>query len=206
LLANLIETAGADRVLTVDLHAGQIQGFFNIPLDELTALYLISHHFKAKKLTDPVVVSADVGFSKRARNVAQSLNAPLAIIEKRRVGNDDEAEALNLIGDVDGCPAIIVDDEIQTGGTLVEGVELLRQRGATTVYAGVTHPILSGSAVSRIGQSSIEELVVTDTVPLPPEKLIDKITVLSVAPLIGEAIGRIHTGRSVGELFHEPGQ
>jgi ribose-phosphate pyrophosphokinase len=205
LLANLIETAGADRVLTVDLHAGQIQGFFNIPLDELTALYLIGHHFKEKKLINPVVVSADVGFSKRARNVAQSLKAPLAIIEKRRDGNNDEAEALNLIGDVDGCPVLIVDDEIQTGGTLVEGVELLRQRGATAVFAGVTHPILSGSAVKRIAQSSLEELVVTDTVPLSPEKRIDKIKVLSVAPLIGEAIGRIHTGRSVGELFHEPG-
>ena len=205
LLANMIETAGADRVLTVDLHAGQIQGFFNIPLDELTALYQISSYFKAMKLTNPVVVSADVGFSKRARNVAQSMNAPLAIIEKRRVGNDDDAEALNLIGDVDGCPVIVVDDEIQTGSTLVEGIELLRQRGATAVYAGATHPILSGAAVSRIDKSSLEELVITDTVPLPPEKRIDKITVLSLAPLIGEAIGRIHTGRSVGELFHEPG-
>ena len=205
LLANMIETAGADRVLTVDLHAGQIQGFFNIPLDELTALYQISSYFKAKKLTNPVVVSADVGFSKRARNVAQSMNAPLAIVEKRRVGNHDDAEALNLIGDVDGCPAIVVDDEIQTGSTLVEGIELLRQRGATAVYAGATHPILSGAAVSRIDKSSLEELVITDTVPLPPEKRIDKITVLSLAPLIGEAIGRIHTGRSVGELFHEPG-
>ncbi len=204
LLANMIETAGADRVLTVDLHAGQIQGFFNIPLDELTALYQISSYFKGMKLTNPVVVSADVGFSKRARNVAQSMDAPLAIIEKRRVGNDDDAEALNLIGDVEGCPAIIVDDEIQTGGTLVEGIELLRRRGATAVYAGATHPILSGSAVARIEKSSVEELVVSDTVPLPPEKRIDKITVLSLAPLIGEAIGRIHTGRSVGELFHEP--
>ena len=205
LLANMIETAGADRVLTVDLHAGQIQGFFNIPLDELTALYQISSYFKAKKLTNPVVVSADVGFSKRARNVAQSMNAPLAIVEKRRVGNHDDAEALNLIGDVDGCPAIVVDDEIQTGSTLVEGIELLRRRCATAVYAGATHPILSGAAVSRIDKSSLEELVITDTVPLPPEKRIDKITVLSLAPLIGEAIGRIHTGRSVGELFHEPG-
>ena len=204
LLANLIETAGADRVVTVDLHAGQIQGFFNVPLDELTALYIISHHFREMKLPNPVVVSADVGFSKRARNVAQSLNAPLAIIEKRRVGNDDDVEALNLIGDVDGCPAIIVDDEIQTGGTLVEGAALLRERGATAVYAGVTHAILSGKAPKLIAESPIEELVVTDTVPLPPEKRIDKITVLSVAPLIGEAIGRIHTGRSVGELFHEP--
>ncbi len=204
LLANLIETAGADRVLTVDLHAGQIQGFFNIPVDELSALFLISYYFKEMKLNNPVVVAADVGFSKRARNVAHNLGAPLAIVEKRRVGNDDEAEALNLIGEVEGCPAIIVDDEILTGGTLVEGIELLRKRGATAVYAGATHGVLSGSAVARIDKSSAEELVVTDTVPLPPEKLIDKIKVLSVAPLIGEAIGRIHTGRSIGELFHEP--
>jgi ribose-phosphate pyrophosphokinase len=203
LLANLIETAGADRVLTVDLHAGQIQGFFNIPLDELTALYQISSYFKAKKLVNPVVVSADVGFSKRARNVAQSMNAPLAIIEKRRVGNDGDAEALNLIGDVDGCPVIIVDDEIQSGGTLVEGIELLRRRGATTVYAAATHPILSGSAVSLIAKSSVEELVVTDTVPLSEEKRLPKITVLSIAPLMGEAISRIHSGRSVGALFQD---
>jgi len=201
LLANLIETAGADRLLTVDLHAGQIQGFFNIPVDELTALYLISRYFMDKALINPVVVSADVGFSKRARNVAQNMNAPLAIVEKRRTGNDDDAEALNLIGDVEGCPAIIVDDEILTGGTLVEGIELLRQRGATAVYAAATHPVLSGSAVARLDKSSVEEVVVTDTVPLPPEKSVAKITVLSVAPLIGEAIGRINTGRSVGELF-----
>ncbi len=205
LLANLIETAGADRMLTVDLHAGQIQGFFNIPVDELTALFTIGHHFREMKLSNPVVVSADVGFSKRARNVAQSLKAPLAIIEKRRDGNNDDAEALNLIGDVAGCPALIVDDEIQTGGTLVEGIALLRERGATAVYAGVTHAILSGSAVTRVAESSLKELVVTDTVPLLPEKRISKIKVLSVAPLIGEAIARIHTGRSVGELFHEPG-
>jgi len=203
LLANLIETAGANRLLTVDLHAGQIQGFFNIPVDELTALYAISHHFKEMRLDHPVVISADVGFSKRARNVAVSLDAPLAIIEKRRVSNDEDAEALNLIGEVAGCPAIIVDDEIQTGGTLIEGIDLLRERGATAVYAGITHPVLSGSAVARIRESSLAELVVTDTVPLPPEKRIPQITVLSVAHLIGEAIIRIHTGRSVGELFEE---
>jgi ribose-phosphate pyrophosphokinase len=202
LLANLIEVAGADRLLTVDLHAGQIQGFFNIPVDELTALYMISKHFKDRALRDVVVVSADEGFSKRARNIAQSLDAPLAIIEKRREGNDEQARAINLIGEVSGKPAIIVDDEILTGGTLVEGADLLWERGATAVYAGITHAILSGPAVSRIQESGIQELVVTDTIPLPREKRIDKITVLSIAPLIGEAISRIHTGRSVGELFH----
>ena len=201
LLANLIETAGADRVLTLDLHAGQIQGFFNIPVDELTALYLISRFFQEKQLSSMVVVAADEGASKRGRNVAQSLGAPLAIIEKRRVANDETVQALNVIGDVDGCQAILIDDEILSGGTMVEGAALLRKRGATSVYAGVTHAILSGQAPKLIQESVIEELVVTDTIPLPPEKKLDKIAVLSIAPLLGEAISRIHTGRSVGELF-----
>ncbi len=201
LLANLIETAGADRLLTVDLHAGQIQGFFNIPVDELTALYMLSRYFKDKNLPDPVVVAADEGAAKRARNVAQSLGAPLAIIEKRRTSNNEEAEGLNVIGDVGGKQAVIVDDEILTGGTLVEGAALLRERGATAVYAGVTHALLSGSAKTKIQQSEFDEVVVTDTIPLPPEKRIPQITTLSIAPLIGEAISRIHTGRSVGALF-----
>jgi len=201
LVANLIETSGADRMLTVDLHAGQIQGFFNIPVDELTALYMISRYFINKDLDDPVVVAADEGGSKRARNVAQSLNAPLAIIEKRRTGNDEVAEVINVIGDVADKTAVIVDDEILTGSTLMEGARVLIDRGATAVYAGVTHALLSGSAVEDLKESVIEELVVTDTIPLPPEKRIPQIEVLSMAPMIGEAIGRIHTGRSVGELF-----
>ncbi len=201
LVANLIETAGADRMLTVDLHAGQIQGFFNIPVDELTALYMISRYFINKDLDDPVVVAADEGGSKRARNVAQTLDAPLAIIEKRRTGNDEVAEVLNVIGDVAGKTAVIVDDEILTGSTLMEGARVLMDRGATEVYAGVTHALLSGSAVEDLKESALVELVVTDTIPLPPEKRIPQIEVLSMAPMIGEAIGRIHTGRSVGELF-----
>ena len=201
LIANLIETAGADRMLTVDLHAGQIQGFFNIPVDELTALYMISRYFINKDLDDPVVVAADEGGSKRARNVAQALDAPLAIIEKRRTGNDEVAEVLNVIGDVAGKTAVIVDDEILTGSTLMEGARVLMERGATAVYAGVTHALLSGSAVEDLKESALVELVVTDTIPLPPEKRIPQIEVLSMAPMIGEAIGRIHTGRSVGELF-----
>jgi ribose-phosphate pyrophosphokinase len=202
LLANLIETAGADRVVTVDLHAGQIQGFFNIPVDELTALYLISRYFKEKELSNPVVVSSDEGASKRSRNVAQYLSAPLAIIEKRRVSNDEVAEALNVIGEVEGKQAILVDDEALTGGTLVEGARLLKQRGATAVYSGVTHALLSGDAPAKIKASPIDEMVVTDTLPLSPDKQFQQMTVLTVAPLIGEAISRIHTGRSVGELFH----
>ncbi len=201
LLANLIETAGADRLLTVDLHAGQIQGFFNIPVDELTALYMISRYFKDKELADMIVVAADEGASKRARNVGQSLKAPLAIIEKRRANNEEQVEVLNVIGDVRGRQAILIDDEILTGGTLVEGAALLMDHGATAVYAGVSHAILSSSAVSKIEKSPISELVVTDTIPLALEKRIPKITVLSIAPLLGEAIKRIHTGHSVGELF-----
>jgi ribose-phosphate pyrophosphokinase len=202
LLANLMETAGAERLLTVDLHAGQIQGFFNVPVDELTALYIISRYFQDKDLTDVVVVAADEGASKRARNVGQSLKAPLAIMEKRRTGNDEQVEVLNVIGDVRGRQAILIDDEILSGGTLVEGAALLVEQGATAVYAGVTHGILSGNATERIAESKIEELVITDTIPLPEEKRLDKITVLSIAPLLGEAISRIHSGRSVGELFH----
>ena len=201
LLANLIETAGADRLLTVDLHAGQIQGFFNIPVDELTALYMISRHFAQRNVEDAVVVAADEGASKRARNVAQNLNVPLAIIEKRRVGNKEQTEALNLIGEVRDRQAIIVDDEVLTGSTLVQGAELLFERGARGVYAACTHALLPDSASQQLQESPIEELVVTDSVPLAPQKRLAKITVLSLAPLIGEAISRIHTGRSVGELF-----
>jgi ribose-phosphate pyrophosphokinase len=201
LLANMIETAAADRVLTVDLHAGQIQGFFNIPVDELTALYMISRYFAEKDLEDPVVVAADEGASKRARNVAQNLRAPLAIIEKRRVGNEEKTEALNLIGDARGRQAVIVDDEVLTGSTLVQGAELLLERGARSVYAACTHALLPNSATQRLRESPIQELVVTDSVPLPPERRLPNMTVLSLAPLIGEAISRIHSGRSVGELF-----
>ncbi len=204
LLANMIETAGADRLLTVDLHAGQIQGFFNIPVDELTALYMISRYYRKRRLDNLVVVATDVGASKRARNVAQSLNAPLAIIEKRRVGNNDQSQVLNVIGDVEGKRALIVDDEIDTGTTIMNSAEALKERGAIEIHVACTHPVLSGPAVERLSTDGVQEIVVTDTVPLPPEKRLAKITVLSIAPLIGEAIARIHTGRSVGELFQEP--
>ena len=201
LLANLIETAGADRLLTMDLHAGQIQGFFNIPVDELTALYTISRYFQEKRLDNLVVVATDVGASKRARNVAQSLNAPLAIVEKRRLGNDGESQVLNVIGDVAGKRALIVDDEIDTGTTIVNSAEALKERGVTEVYVACTHPVFSGAAVERLSTGVLAEVVVTDTIPLPPEKRFPQITVLSIASLIGEAISRINTGRSVGELF-----
>jgi len=203
LVANLIETAGADRLVTVDLHAGQIQGFFNIPVDELTALYNIAGYFKQKNLENLVVVATDIGASKRARNVAQSLDAPLAIIEKRRLGNDDRGQVLNVIGEVEGKRALIVDDEIDTGNTTVSSAQALEEHGVIEVYAACTHAILSGPGITRLQESNIRELVVTDTVPLPAERQIPIITVLSLAPLIGEAIRRIHTGQSVGELFHE---
>jgi len=201
LLANLIETAGADRVLTIDLHAGQIQGFFNIPLDELTALFMLSRHFKDKNFADLVVVATDVGASKRARNVAQSLNAPLAVIEKRRIANDENAQVVNVIGDVEGKRALLVDEEINTGGTILSAAEALKDRNVTEVLVACTHPIFSGDAVEKFRAAGFGEVVVTDTVPMPEEKRWPQLTVLSIAPLIGEAISRIHTGRSVGELF-----
>jgi len=201
LVANFMETAGADRLLTVDLHAGQIQGFFNIPVDELTALYILSRYFKDKAIPNLTVVSTDVGDAKRARNVADRLDVPLAIVEKRRIGNEQRAEAVNIIGEVKGRNALIVDDEVDTGSTLVATMDLLQKQGAVDIYACCTHPVLSGPAVERIEQSPTRELVVTDTIPLPVEKHLPKITVLSLAPLLGEAIQRIHTGHSVGELF-----
>jgi ribose-phosphate pyrophosphokinase len=201
LLANLIETAGADRVLTMDLHAGQLQGFFNVPVDELTALYALSRHFKAAVTEDLVVVATDVGGAKRARNMAEKLDAPLALIEKRRVSNHDQTELLSVIGEVKGRQALIVDDEIDTAGTLTQTVHALCDRGVTEVYACATHAILSGPAIERIGASPLRELVITDTVPVPDDKRIPQITTLTIAPLLGEAISRIHTGQSVGALF-----
>jgi ribose-phosphate pyrophosphokinase len=200
LIADMITVAGADRVLTMDLHQGQIQGFFNIPVDELTAVHMLSNYYKHKHIDNPVVVT-DLGFAKRARAFAELLDAPLAIIEKRRVGNLDRAELMNVIGDVKGKRAIIVDDEIDTAGTLVEITRALEREGVTEIYACATHGVLSDPAVDRIAASSLREVVLTDSVPLPERKRLAKITTLSVAPLIGEAIKRIHRGESVGALF-----
>ncbi len=200
LIADMITVAGADRLLTVDLHQGQIQGFFNIPVDELTAVHLIGNYFRQKQLEDMVVVT-DLGFAKRARSFAELLDAPLAVIEKRRVGNLDRAELLNVIGEVRGRRAIVVDDEIDTGGTLMEVVRALQREGVEEIYACATHGILSDPAIDRLRESPIREIVVTDTVPLPASKRLSQIKVLSVAPLIGEAIRRIHYGESVGALF-----
>ncbi len=199
LVANLIERAGVDRVMTVDLHAGQIQGFFSIPVDELTALYILANYFTEKRLNDAVVVAADLGATKRARNFAERLDLPLAIIEKRRAGNRAEAEALSVIGDVRGMQAIIVDDEVDTGGSLVQGARILELHGAREIYACCTHGMFSGPAIDRIEHSCLAEVVTTDTVPL--RRACDRITVLPVAPLLGEAIRRIHDEESVSTLF-----
>jgi ribose-phosphate pyrophosphokinase len=201
LLANLLETAGVDRVLTMDLHAGQIQGFFNVPVDELTAAYTLARHFRALDLEKLVVVATDLGSAKRARNMAERLNADLALIEKRRTGNDDKAQLMNVIGEVSGRTALIVDDEVDTAGTLMQAVHALCERGVTDVYACATHGILSGQAVERLSCSPLRSMVITDTIPLPEEKQIAPITTLTIAPLLGEAISRIHTGQSVGGLF-----
>ena len=200
LVANLIETAGADRVLTVDLHAGQIQGFFNVPTDELTALKLLATHFRTQGF-DGVVVAPDLGSAKRARNLAHLLESPLALSEKRRQANDDSAEMLHLIGEVDGRDALIIDDEIDTAGTLAGVAVLLKENGARDVYAAATHGVLSEPALTRINEAPIKQVIITDTLPAPPPTASRKITVCSVAPLLGEAIRRIHTGQSVGELF-----
>jgi ribose-phosphate pyrophosphokinase len=201
LIADLITTAGANRLLTVDLHASQIQGFFTIPVDELTARPMLAQYFKEKALNNLVVVATDIGISKVARDVAARLGAPLAIMEKRRIGNVDASETLNVIGDVEGMHALTVDDEIDTAGSLVGVVNALLKRGVTKVYACCTHPVFSGSAIQRIAASPVKEVVVTDTVPVNDDKKLNKITVLSIASLIGEAIHRIHTGLSVGAMF-----
>ena len=201
LVADLITVAGADRLLTVDLHAGQIQGFFNIPVDELTALPIITEYFEEKALEDVVVVATDVGIAKKARDMAERLDAPLAIIEKRRVGNGNPAESLNVIGDVRGKTAITFDDEIDTGGSLVSAIDALKAMGAEDVYSSCTHPIFSSNATTLLADTIAKEFVVTDTVPVPEGKRNGKVTCLSMAPLLGEAIRRINGGESVGALF-----
>ena len=201
LVADLLTAAGADRLLTVDLHAGQIQGFFNIPVDELTTLPIMSKYFAEKELQDLVVVAVDIGISKKARDMAERLGAPLAIIEKRRVSNDDASETMNVIGEVEGKIALTFDDEIDTGGTIVNAAKALTEQGVKEVFCCVTHPVLSRNAPEVMANSKFTEIVVADTIPMSPEKRNGKFTVLSVAPLLGEAIYRIHKGQSVGDLF-----
>ncbi len=208
LVADMIEIAGADRYITLDLHAGQIQGFFSIPGDVLTAFHLLSEYVASRKgeMKDPVVVTVDLGFAKKGRNFAADLDVPMAFIEKRRKGNDASAEALTLIGDVEGCDVILVDDEVDTAGSISQAVSVLKAHGARDVYTVFVHPIFSGPAVDRLAILPIKEIITTDSVPIPTEKrnrLGDKLTVLSVASLLGEVIRRVHEGRSVGEMFDE---
>ncbi|MFO8009932.1 MAG: ribose-phosphate pyrophosphokinase [Dehalococcoidia bacterium] len=202
LVADLITVAGANRVLTLDLHAGQIQGFFSIPVDELTALYILCDYFEKKQLDDLVVVATDVGISKKARDMAERLNCPLAIIEKRRIDNNDHAETHHVIGDVENKNAILFDDEIDTAGSITSASVALIEHGAKETYACCTHPILSDPATERLAHCPLKEVVVTDSVPIPDSKKLDKLTVLSLAPLIGEAIHRIHANLSIGAMFH----
>ncbi|OEG00291.1 ribose-phosphate pyrophosphokinase [Vulcanibacillus modesticaldus] len=200
LVANLIETAGAHRMIAMDLHATQIQGFFDIPVDHLLGVPILADFFSKKNLKDIVVVSPDHGGVTRARKMAERLGAPIAIIDKRRP-EPNVAEVMNIVGNVEGKTAILIDDIIDTAGTITLAANALKEAGAEEVYATCTHPVLSGPAIERIQKSHIKELVITNTIPLPAEKNIDKIKVLSVAPLIGEAIIRIHEQLSVSKLF-----
>lgn len=200
LVANLIEKSGANRIICMELHAGQIQGFFDIPVDHLLSMPIIADYYVKKGLKDVVVVSPDHGGVKRARNLAEKLKCPIAIIDKRRP-QPNVAEVMNIIGDVEGKTCIIVDDIIDTAGTITVAANALVECGARDVYAACTHPVLSGPAIERINESVIKELVVTDTIQLPPEKQIDKIHVLSVAALMGEAIIRINERESISKLF-----
>ena len=201
LLADMISVAGASRVLTVDLHAGQIQGFFNIPVDELTASFKLADYIREKRLADLVVLAPDLGSAKRARNVAALIDASLAIIEKRRVNNDGGSEVLNVIGNVRGCPVLILDDEIDTASSICHAAEAAIAHGASAVYAACTHAVFSGPAFERLKNSPIREVVCTDTIPLPTDGYPDLITQLSVSEILGETIQRIHTGTSVTWTF-----
>ena len=202
LVADLLETAGADRVVMVDLHAGQVQGFFKVPVDELTAMPRLVEYFQDKSVEDCVVVATDIGISKKARDFANWINVPLAIVEKRRMGNNDKVQSLNVIGDVSSKNIILFDDEISSGETMIAAAEAIHKAGAKDIYAVATHGVLPGDSANKLVKNSyIKEFVVTDTVPINAKKQHEKIKVISIAPLLGEAIRRIHEGKSVGQLF-----
>ncbi len=209
LVADMIEVAGADRYMTLDPHAGQIQGFFSIPGDVLTTMHMLIEHVNNRlrpRLHDPVVVAADLGFAKKGRNFAAAVDMPIAFIEKRRLANDAKAQALTLIGDVNRRDVLVIDDEVDTGGSICEAVNLVKAKGARDVYVVFVHPVLSANAAERLSALPVRQFVTTDTVPIPPHKmkfLEGRITILTVAPLLGEVIRRAHEGRSVGEMFNE---
>lgn len=203
LLADMIEVAGADRWMTLDLHAGQIQGFYKIPGDSMTTFHILVDYFRSKELNNAVVVTPDLGFAKRGRNYAAELKVPLAFVEKRRVSNDGLREAVSLIGSVEDRDVIIVDDLVDTAGSIVEAVQIVKEHGARDVYLSFAHAVLSDPAVDRLRNLPIKEIVCTDTIPIPSDKMLPNITILTVAELLGEVILRSHEGRSVGELFNE---
>lgn len=201
LIAQLLEAAGATRVITCDLHNPAIQAYFNVNCDRLTAEYLLEEYFEKKNLDNMVIVATDAGSSKKAYKYSEFFKCPIALVDKRRDGNNDKAIASTIIGDVKDKNAVIFDDEIDTAGSMMETVKVLKQFGAKNIYAGCTHGILSGPAIERIKNSGIKEMVVTNTVPIPEEKRIDNLTVLSIAPLFAETIKRINEEKTLGELF-----
>ncbi len=208
LIADMIEVAGADRYMLLDPHAGQVQGFFSIPGDVLTAFHMVTDHLKglSTKMKDPVVVTVDLGFAKKGRNVAADIDAPIAFIEKRRVANDAKAQALTIIGEVEDRDVVLVDDEIDTGGSIAQAVNLVKENGARDIYVTCVHAIFSSNAIDRLATLPVKQFITTNTVPIPEDKIAllkDRLTVLSVAPLLGEVIKRAHEGRSVGEMFNE---
>jgi ribose-phosphate pyrophosphokinase len=208
LVADMIEVAGADRYITFDLHAGQIQGFFSIPGDVLSSFSILMDHLKSlqPKMKDPVIVTADLGYAKKSRNFAELLNVPLAFIEKRRTGNDSTSAALTLIGDVTGRDVILVDDEVDTAGSMAEAVKTVKKYKARNVYVVFVHAVLSEKGAQILAGLPVTQFITTDTIPMPKEKqklFGGRIKILSIAPLLGEVIRRAHEGRSVGELFNE---
>ncbi len=201
LIADCITVAGAHRVLTMDMHAGQIQGFFNIPVDELTAQIIQARYFVEKELDPFTIVAADEGFAKKGRMLADRLGAPLAIVEKRRLGNNEQTDAMGIIGNVRERNVLIVDDEIDTASSLMQAVRVVHEQGACDIYCCATHGVFSGPAIERLTNAPIKEIVVTDSIPLPRHKVLPNMIILSVAELFAGAISRIHDGRSVSELF-----
>lgn len=208
LVADMIEIAGADRYMTLDLHAGQIQGFFSIPGDVISAYHILIEYIMelVPSMKDPVVVAADLGFAKKGRNFAATINAPIAFVEKRRTADNARPVALTLIGNVEGRDVIVVDDEVDTAGSLSQAVNLVKESGARKIYSVFVHPVFSDPAVERLANLPLTSIITTDTLPIAEEKkalLSDKLKLLTVAPLMGEVIRRAHEGRSVGEMFNE---
>ena len=208
LVADMIQVAGADRYMTMDLHAGQIQGFFSIPGDVLSGYHIIKPYLlnKAKTLRNPVILTVDLGFAKTGRRYAQALNVPLAFIEKRRIDNQEHTEALTVIGDVNQRDIILIDDEVDTGGSMIQAIQTAKLNGARDIYAVFIHPVLSSNAIERLVAQPVKEFITTNTIPISPEGRAlfgDRLTVLSVGPLLSEVIKRANEGTSVGAMFNE---